>query len=387
LKLLKGLYGLRQASRIWNKRLVAELKKVGLKVCKTEPGVLFHPTIQCYLCLHVDDILVATNNDKLKASIINILKDAFLVKDLGELHKYVGIQVTRSGDSITLDQSAYAERLLRRFKCWDNVKAMKNPATYDKLSKLDVPSTDEEKEEVSKYPYPNVVGSLMYAVTATRPDMMQSVIQLARFMSNWGKPHIKAAQKSLKFLRNTWKDGIKFTKPKNFNGILEIYCFSDSDWAGCPDTRRTTLGYVIIICGGPISWKSQLRKTLAMSSCEGEYMSLSELGKEVIWLCNFLTELGVKYNTPKIFCDSSSAINWAEDPIEHQRTKHVEAQYYYIRDLVAAQKVQLYKVPTENNISDPFTKNVNTEIFTKLRPFIMGWVQVKPEIILQSKPN
>jgi hypothetical protein len=114
-----------------------------------------------------------------------------------------------------------------------------------------------------------------------------------------------------------------------------------------------------------------------MSSCEGEYMALSEVGKELVWICNFLTEIGIPFRRPKIFCDSSSAINWAEDPVQHQRTKHVELQYYYIRDLVTDQVVDLYKVGTADNISDPFTKPTPTIIFNGHRPYIMGWEQVK----------
>ena len=148
---------------------------------------------------------------------------------------------------------------------------MNNPALSEKMSKVDIPLEEERKEnkeEWEEFPYQSVVGSLMYACTATRPDLMQSVIQLARFMSNWGPQQVKAAKKLLQYWRNTFDEGIKFTKPTGGNGKLDIHCFSDSDWAGCPDTRRSTVGFIIIICGGPISWKSRTIKKLALSSCE-----------------------------------------------------------------------------------------------------------------------
>jgi hypothetical protein len=379
LKLNKGLYGLKQASRIWNKRLVGELNKAGLEVCKTEPGILHHLDEKCFVCLHVDDIIVATDNMELKKKIVEVLQACFLVKVLGNLSMFVGVRITRDTKkgTIELDQSAYVERVLRRFDKWFKWKKVKCPAPATRLSKLDVPTTEAEWDEIKDFPYPSVVGSLMYAAVATRPDLMQSVSQLARFMSKWGSPHIKAADQALNFLRGTFKDGIRFTKPEDFDGVLDIYAFSDSDWAGCPDTRRSTTGYLIIICGGPITWKSQQKKTLAMSSCEGEYMALSEVGKEIVWICNFLTEIGIPFRRPKIFCDSSSAINWSEDPVQHQRTKHVELQYYYIRDLVANQVVDMYKIGTGDNISDPFTKPTPTLIFNGHRPYIMGWEQVK----------
>jgi hypothetical protein len=379
LKLNKGLYGLKQASRIWNKRLVGELNTAGLEVCKTEPGILHHPDEKCFVCLHVDDIIVATDKMGLKKRIVDVLQSNFLVKVLGELSMFVGVQITRDRlkGIIELDQSAYAERVLRRFDKWAHWKKVKCPAPATRLSKLDVPSTEAGWNEVKDFPFPSVVGSLMYAAVATRPDLMQSVSQLARFMSKWGSSHIKAADQALNFLRGTWKDGVRFTRPENFDGVLDIYAFSDSDWAGCPDTRRSTTGYLIIICGGPITWKSQQKKTLAMSSCEGEYMSLSEVGKEIVWISNFLTEIKIPFRRPSIFCDSSSAIDWSEDPIQHQRTKHVELQYYYIRDLVASQVVDMYKIGSADNISDPFTKPTPTLIFNGHRPYIMGWEQVK----------
>lgn len=387
LLLKKGLYGLKQASRIWNKRLVDELKKAGLEVCKTEPGILHLPGRKVFVCLHVDDIIVASEDKEITKLIVDILKREFLVKELGELSVYVGVHVLRNRavGTLSLDQGAYIERVLRRFGKWDKWKKVKVPAPSERLSKLDTASSNEQWDEVKSFPYPSVVGSLMYAAVATRPDIMQAVNQLARFMAKWGKTHVKAADQALNFLRETWGDGITFTKPENFDGVLDIHVFSDSDWAGCPDTRRSTIGYVIIICGGPVSWKSQQKKTLAMSSCEGEYMALSEVGKEVVWICNFLTELGIPFRRPKIFCDSSSAINWAEDPIQHQRTKHVELQYYYIRELVATQAVDLYKVASADNISDPFTKPLPRLVYCAHRPYLMGWKQVDREIICGKK--
>ena len=384
LKLNKGLYGLKQASRIWNKRLISELNKAGLKVCKTEPGILHweEGLKRCLVCLHVDDIIVGTNEDAMRRRVETVLKDPFLVKELGELHQYVGVRTTRIQNddekSIVLDQGPYGERSLRRYNFWNNPKNVNNPALSVKMSKVDIPldhERKENKEEWEDFPYQSVVGSLMYACCATRPDLTQSVIQLARFMSNWGPQQVKAAKKLLHYWRSTVGDGIKFTKPLG-NGKLDIYCFSDSDWAGCPDTRRSTIGFIIVICGGPVSWKSRMLKKLALSSCEAEYMALSEIGKEIIWLCNFFTEIGVEFNTPKIFCDSSSAINWAEDPIQHKRNKHVEMEFYYIRDLVERRLVDIYKINTLDNISDPFTKGVDTSTFQKMRPFMMGWKQV-----------
>jgi hypothetical protein len=185
----------------------------------------------------------------------------------------------------------------------------------------------------------------------------------------------------MKYVRSSFTEGIQYTKPDNFNGVLDIIAFSDSDWAGCPDTRRTTIGYIIFICGGPIAWKSKKMMTLAMSSCEGEYMCLSEIGREIIWMMHFLTEIKIRFNKPRIYCDSDSAINWAEEPIQHQRNKHVELQYYYIRDIVKQELVDLYRISSWDNHSDPYSKNATTPMFLRHKPHIMGWIPVVLENI------
>jgi hypothetical protein len=376
LQLLKGLYGLKQASRIWSDCLMKELKKTGLVPCKTDPGILWHPKYRCFVCIHVDDIIVATSEPGLREKILKIMTDAFLVKDLGKLHKFVGIKVTKTANTITLDQAAYLERVLKKFKFWLNTQEGKNPNFPEKLSKLDLPFSNEEWNELKDFPYPNIVGSLMYAATASRPDLLPSVIALSRYMSFWGDKHIKAVKHTMKYVRSTYKDNIKFTRPSNFKGILDIIAFSDSDWAGCPDTRRSTVGFIIFMCGGPIAWKSKKKETLALSSCEAEYMGLSEVGRELIWITHFLTEIGVEFNRPRIYCDSDSAIDWAEEPIQHQRNKHVELTYYYIRDIVKAELIDLYRVSTHDNHSDPFSKNLITPTFLRHKPNIMGWTPV-----------
>ena len=163
-----------------------------------------------------------------RKKIENLLKENFLVKELGELSQFVGVEIIRRENTITLRQTAYSNRV------WDRLKQFVNkykdrsrnisPNPTEKLSKLDVPPSPDE--DTLKYPFPSVVGSLMYLVTATRPDLMQPVVQLARFMAGWGETHISAANRALKFMRQTADDGISYTKPPDFKGKLKIMCFS-----------------------------------------------------------------------------------------------------------------------------------------------------------------
>ena len=197
-------------------------------------------------------------------------------------------------------------------------------------------------------------------------------MQLARFNSNPGRPHVKAAETCVRYVEETSDLGIKYTAPKDKSAKLVIDAFVDSDWGGCPDTRRSTTGYIIQVCGGPVSWRSKLMSTMALSSCEAEFMALTEVCRELMWMCRFLDEIGIEYEVPNVYCDSSSAINWAGDPIQHQRNKHVEIKYYYCRDVVADEKVRLFKIHTTNNCADMMTKPVGRQVMDRIKMKAMG---------------
>ena len=236
---------------------------------------------------------------------------------------------------------------------------------------MSCPVTDEEKAEI-KYPYISVTGTILYGALCTRPDIFFAVTQLARFNSNPGKDHVKASKQLLRYLSGTKEEGIRYTADKVFSGKIRITAYVDSDWAGCPDTRRSTMGYIIMISNGPVSWKSKMMPMVAQSSCEAEFMALSEVCRELMWICRFYDEIGIEYEVPTIFCDSQSAIHWAEDPIQHQRNKHIEIKYYYCRDVVAKDQVRLFYICTTIQLADPMTKPVGKQILDRLKPPMMG---------------
>ena len=275
-----------------------------------------------------------------------------------------------------LHQGPYLERLLLKMN-YNKAKIAKSPAIPSvKLSTVDCPGPDEEKPD---WPYMSVGGSLLYATMGTRPDIAYPTIRCARFNNNPGKTHVNYQKNILKYLKGTTDRGIWYKSPKNPDGDkLNIIACVDTDWGGCSDTRRSTVGFVVYLCGGPIAWKSKLMVTLALSSCEAEFMGLTEVAKEIMWLVRFLTEIGIPFNTPKIFCDSQSAICWAEDPVQHQRNKHCELKYYYIRDLVSAELVEVWKINTLYNPSDNLTKGADQRMAENNAP-LLGEVPVKLE--------
>ena len=382
-QLLKGLYGLKQASRIWQNTLYGKLQEAGMTVCKTESGILY---IRCnetgdllILACWVDDLIIGSKNDLLRKKIERILEKYFITKILGPLSLYVGVVVEqKSLFDAFLHQKPYSGRVVKKY-IGETFRISKIPASStERLSKIDSPATEEEKNKID-YPYINATGSLLYLVVCTRPDMFYGTMQLAKFNSNPGEKHVKASKMMLRYLAGTLDDGIKFSKDPSFNGSFKIEAYVDSDWGGDPDTRRSTCGYIVHVSGSPVSWKSKTMKTIALSSCEAEFMALTEVCREVMWMCRFFDEIGLKYSMPAIYSDSSSALNWAEDPIQHQRNKHVEIKYYYVRDMVAGGNVKTFKISSANNVSDIMTKPVGKQILDKLKPGAMGYEKVIQE--------
>ena len=377
-KLLKGLYGLKQASRIWQQTLYSALGELGLEVCKTESGVLHTTTPsgkRCWMLCWVDDLIIYTDDEAYRKRLVDHLMSKFIVKSLGKLAHYVGI-VVKTGDGpdgkfTTMDQAPYNRRSVHKFLGPDPKESSVPGNPNARLSKLDSPYTDEEREKID-YPYMSATGTLLYTALCTRPDIFFSVAQLCRFNSDPGEKHVQASKQVFQYLARTGEQGIRFTKTPDFDGKIRIIGYVDSDWGGCVDTRRSTAGYVIHVANGPVSWVSKLMKTMALSSCEAEFMGMSQICREIMWMCRFLDEIGVPYHTPEIHCDSASALTWSEDPVQHQRNKHVEIKYYYVRDCVANGSVIAIKVCTTFNFSDIMTKCVGKQINDRLVPSALG---------------
>ena len=376
IKLVKALYGLHQCSRLWQQTLYKALGEIGFIVCKTDSGVLhmkdkdgrFVAMMTCW----VDDLGLMVKDDSVRVKLEECLAKHFTISAKGLLKLYVGIVIEKGKDgSFVLHQEPYHEKAIKKF-LEDSAKPYSVPGNPVKpLSRMDSPITDEEKRKI-EYPYMNATGTQLYSAICTRPDIFFQTINLAKFNSNPGHTHVKASRNLFRYLKGTKGEGIKFSRQKDFDGKVEIKAFVDSDWAGCVDTRRSTIGYIIPIASGPISWKSKTMKTIAQSSCEAEFMGLTEVCKELMWLCNFLEELGIPFHTPKIYCDSQSAIHWSEDPIEHARNKHMEVKYYYVRDCVADGKIRIFKILTTYQLADMMTKNLGKQSIDRLKPAAMG---------------
>ena len=329
-KLNKSLYGLKQAPRQWYKKFESVMGEQGYKKTTSDHCVfmkMFGDDDFIILLLYVDDMLIVGRNVSRINNLKKELSKSFAMKDLGPAKQILGLKIARDrvANKIWLSQEKYIEKVLQRFSM-NGAKAVSCPlANHFQLSTKQCPSTDAEKTEMESIPYASAVGSLMYAMVCTRPDIAHAVGVVSRFLSNPGKEHWAAVKWILRYLRGTSKFCLCFG---DSNPVLVGY--TDADMAGDVDTRRSTSGYLITFSGGAVSWQSRLQKCVALSTTEAEFIVATEASKELLWMKKFLSELGFQQERPQLFCDSQSAIHLAKNSTFHSRSKHIEVRYHWI---------------------------------------------------------
>jgi transposase InsO family protein len=369
-KLNKGLYGLKQAGYLFNVKLDKFLRE-NLNFVKSaaDPCVYILRTQNVFmlLSLHVDDMLFAYSNSCEMDRIMNQLNDEFGIKDLGSPEQVLGIRIwhDEATNVVYLDQSVYIQELLVRFEM-ENCKQCDTPhqpGLY--LSESMCPNTIDERRQMLTVPYRELVGALLYLSTRTRPDLSYAVGQLCRFMSNPGNQHWAAAKRILRYLKGTMRLGIKYQGSNSVTG------YSDSDWAGDSDQRRSTAGNLFMMSSGPVSWKSQRQKSVALSALESEYVALSLATREATWTRNLLAEISSDYNDPiEIYCDNQGALSVAKNRRTDSRTKHIDVRYHYTRDKVEDGTISLNYCATEFMPADYLTKPIDVKKFIWCRDAI-----------------
>ena len=378
LRLIKGLYGLKQAGRIWNIKFVDTLKEIGFVplISDTQVLQLRRGKSVFIIGLHVDDAILATNDERLRKEVVSELQQRFLVKDLGPLSHYLGMRVVQGAEETKINQDGYVDKVLARFKM-ENAKSVDTPGVPGQILTKDdcpAPGSDDEAEMKGK-PYRQLVGSLMYTYCGTRPDVGSNLAKVASFSENPGVRHWVSSKRILRYLKGTRDHGICFRGRLSKGEKVKVVAYCDSDWAQCPDDRKSTTGYVVQLAGGPVVWQCRKQATVAVSSTEAEFVALSEATKDILWMTYMLTELGIPYEVPRIYTDSQSSMDWAKNASHHQRNKHVALKYFFVRDVVANNTVQIAYISTKENIADILTKPTTRSIFKRLRPKLMGFVE------------
>ena len=272
--------------------------------------------------------------------------------DLGPVQRFLGLRIRRDRASriIEIDQEEYIQSVLERFHM-----AECNPSNTPLPSGALLVKYDGVASDADRKRYQSLIGSLMYAMLGTRPDIAFAVTCLSRYLSNPSPDHWNYACYIMHYLQGTKSFKIHFKGASN-DGLV---AYSDSDWAEDKDDRHSTSGMLFLMAGGAISWVSRRQPTISLSSTEAEYKAASDTCRQMAWLRTFSGELGydMSYSTP-LFLDNRGTIFNSVNPVVERRTKHVDVWYHYIREYYAAGQVDIFHVVSEDELADALMKNV-----------------------------
>lgn len=308
-----------------------------------------------FLALYVDDGLVFAKNNTTINKLIDHLTREFEVEVI-DSGCFLGVDILhdRESSSIFLNQTRYINKILEKYNMTD-CKGAKSP--LEKGHSLNKPEV-LKKEVVSDVPYQAVVGSINYAATGTRPDLSHTVSILSKYLNFPREDHWKAAKRVLRYLQATKDLGLLYKKAKD----PSLLVYTDADWVGDQDNRRSMSGMVSFLNAGPITYKAQLQAVPALSTTEAEYVAATNAVKDILWLKRFIAEIGIKLDSKApLLCDNQSAIRLIKNPEFHQRTKHIDIRYHFIRYVYEAGDFQVDYVETDKQRADTFTKALTVE--------------------------
>ena len=369
MRLLKCLYGLKQSPRQWNIYIDTVLKQLGFRRLKSDFGIYVKGEGEdaVYIALYVDDLFLVGR----KLSNIEVVKrglhEEFKMKDLGEAKFLLGIEIRRqeNGD-VFLVQERYARDVISRFNM-EGCKPVSTPLDLGShLDNTQQPVTDAERAEMVDVPYRSAIGSLMYLATCTRPDIAAAVSELSKFSQNPGSAHWEGVKRVLRYVSGTISDGLMYKR----GAQVEVWGYSDAGHAGDKETSRGRTGYVFLSAGAAISWRSSMMKLVTHSSCESEYVGLSEAGNEAVYLQQLQEEMCIGKSSVLLLGDNESSLKLAMNPVFHQRSKHIRIKYHSLRDRVEEGLIELCKVDTGLNAADMMTKNVGVGVLKMCKGLI-----------------
>nr|KAE8918680.1 Retrovirus-related Pol polyprotein from transposon TNT 1-94 [Phytophthora fragariae] len=375
--LKKSLYGLKQAPRVWYYTFYEAMMAEGFVRLIKDHCVFIKTRGKeiCIISVYVDDLLVIGSKafvSEMKA----ILKRRFQMTDLGGVSYLLGwhIERRRSERIIFVHQEKYATKALDRFGLAQCRPVRSPEETSQKFGESDCPQTDAEKQDMEKFPYREAVGSFMYLMMGTRPDLANFVRQVSRYLQNPGPHHWNYVVRGLKYLNGTRNFGITLGARDVTTASLAhaLSAYSDADYANSVDTRRSVSGYVTYLFGNsPISWRSSLQKLVTLSTTEAEYVALASTVQEVLYLKQVMLELGYDQVGPvKIGEDNQSTIRISKNPEHHGRCKHIDIRFFFVQGRQHAQDIDVFYCPTDKMPADILTKALTPEVYCRLRDLL-----------------
>ena len=372
-QLLKCLYGLKQSGRYWNAHVHRFLLKLGFVQLHSDPCVYVKRNGKgkavCAVAVHVDDFQVAAPKNKLRGLKKELSSGEHKMKDLGELSWYLGVQFrwAKNRRSVELSQADYVQETLQKYGM-ENCKPVSTPLQAGvHLHTPDDPPTQEEEQFMRDKDYRGVVGRIQYLAGKTRVELKQAAGELARFQEEPRKVHWQAAMRVLQYLKGTKDYVLRFDLD---SGSAVVKGYSDSNHApagGLKDKRQSTSGQVFTLFGGTISAASRRQTVTAKSTCEAELIALASAAQEAMWLTGLLKELGINAGAMDLYCDNEGTVQVSKNRVMSRKIKHLEVDYFIMRDYIEQKKLKVLSIATDKNISDIMTKPLGRNKFTSFR--------------------
>ncbi|KAK3240939.1 hypothetical protein CYMTET_49259 [Cymbomonas tetramitiformis] len=364
-KLLKAVYGLKQAGKEWFDTSDAFIMGYDprMKRSDVEPCLYFirDSTLQVIILAYVDDYLVATNDKSWYDTFVSSFHAQYACKDLGVLDLVMGIGVRWGSDTAYLCQSGYITQIISTYGL-DDAKPASLPMS---------PGTAlEPADGKGAMPYRALLGQLQWVARCSRPDIMAAVSVLSRFCTTYGPEHFMALKQVVRYLKGT-KDYELVLRTASVPGgggtgpsrPLPLSIYTDSDYAGCKVTRRSTSGIAVFLCGSLIIFSSMIQKSVSLSTTEAEIIAMSEGAREVKYVLNVLDSLVDICRPVPMYCDNQGAIHLATNYVNNSRSKHIEVRNMYIRELIKAKDTEALYTGTDDNTADIMTKPLALPVF------------------------
>ncbi|CAN6459492.1 unnamed protein product [Victoria cruziana] len=364
LRLKKALYGLKQAPKAWFDRFYSVMILHDFKSCYSDTAMFVKTTAigNVILLLYVDDMIITGSDFCEILHVKKFLHENFQMTDLGKLTFFLGIEVSYSQRGYLLSQMKFASDLVQKSGISDD-KIVETPEMVGVKLKA-----NEGEVLQNPTPFRQLVGALSY-LTITRPDITHAVHTISQFQQKPTSVHMGAAMRIVRYIKNSINKGLFLSSSSK----LELIAYTDADWGGDPNNRRSTTGFCVFLGDSLISWRCKKQIKVSLSSTEAEYRAMATTSMEVIWLKSLLLDMGISLTGAiKLFGDNKSAIYIASNHTFHERTKHIEMNCHYVRDEVLKKNIELSYIPSEFQLGDFFTKGLAAPRFH----FLLGKLSI-----------
>ena len=370
-RLEKSLYGLKQAPKEWHAKFDTAILKFGFRYNSAD-RCLYSKTTSAYkvlVCLYVDDMLIVSTDMVGVTETKDYLSSVFKMKDLGEVDTILGIKIQRHSGGFSLNQTHYVEKVLAKFSHLE-IKEVRTP--FDVGFKL----KENNGRAVAQLEYASSIGSIMYAMHCTRPEISFAVSKLSKYTSNPSRDHWKAIERVLGYLKHTSSFGL-FYNP--FPSVVEG--FSDASWITNVGDNKSTSGWIFTLAGGAVSWASKKQTCISHSTMESEFIALAQTAKEAEWIRDMLLDIPLWPNPMppvSLYCDSEASLKEAYKGTYNGKSRHIGLRHDYVRGLIREGTVNIAYVRSAKNLADPLTKPLTRDLVISttrdmgLRPLITG---------------